>query len=254
MGALRADSQQAFAQPPDPRKERSGLSKVMWFGVIQLVGLAVGGAFALYIIIAVFSSIATLAPSFNQTYGAVPTSPPINETSRAFAALGPVFHNLLLFYPVSIVIDLAAISLLTLGFRDLGKADRARFSTPSTFMLVLIAGTFISAAGGLLLFSNFSNLLSMSLASHGPPPSAESLALVGSFFLGVIVAITGGIIGIIGFVGGTMLGLWRLGSRYDETTLKIAAIFMIIPLLDIISPILVIVGTVGARNRLVLPQ
>jgi hypothetical protein len=249
MGALPPESQQAFAQPQDSRREASGLRKVMWFGVLQLVGLAVGGAFGIYIIESAITSVAAVVPTINQTYPAT-TVPPVNESSRALAALGPVFQGFLFLVPVIVVIDLAALALLTLGLRDMGKVDRVRFSTPSTFMLVMVAGTFISAAGALLLLSNLSSFFTAELASQGPPPSADALARVGSLFLGIVVDAVGGILEVVGLIGGVMLGLWRLGSRYDETTLKIAAIFMIIPLLNIIAPILVIIGSAGARGRL----
>jgi hypothetical protein len=51
-----------------------------------------------------------------------------------------------------------------------------------------------------------------------------------------------------------MLGLWRVGTRYNETLLKVAAIFVILPLLNIVAPILVIVGAHGAKTRLVQLQ
>jgi hypothetical protein len=79
---------------------------------------------------------------------------------------------------------------------------------------------------------------------------AGALAAVGSIFLDSIVALVGGILTLVGLVGGLMLGLWRVGSRYEETLLKVAAIFVIIPFLNFVSPILVIVGAHGARARL----
>jgi ABC-type dipeptide/oligopeptide/nickel transport system permease subunit len=64
-----------------------------------------------------------------------------------------------------------------------------------------------------------------------------------------LVAI-GGVLSLIGAIGGVLLGLWRVGGRYDQTILKVAAIFVIVPLLSIVSPILVIIGVSSAKGKL----
>lgn len=215
----------------------------------MLIGIAAGWIVGLYVLGAVFSSFATLVPPINQTSPATVT-PPVNETSQMLATMGPIFRDFSVLYPIVIVIQLASIAVLTLGFRDLGKVDRARFSTPSTLMLVMIAGTFISAAGAIFLFNGFSNFFTAVPVMTGSPQSPNLLAQVGSIFLDLVIVGIGGVLTLIGFIGGQMLGLWRVGTRYDETLLKIAAIFLIIPLLNIVAPILVIVGAHGAKSRL----
>jgi hypothetical protein len=47
-----------------------------------------------------------------------------------------------------------------------------------------------------------------------------------------------------------ILGLWRVGTRYDETIIKLGGIFSIIPILNIAAPVLVLVGAHSARNKL----
>jgi len=54
-------------------------------------------------------------------------------------------------------------------------------------------------------------------------------------------------------IGGQILGLWRVGTRYNETTIKVGAIFTIVPLLNIVGPILVLIGALEAKGRLVKP-
>jgi hypothetical protein len=68
------------------------------------------------------------------------------------------------------------------------------------------------------------------------------------------IASIGGIVVILGVIIGQILGLWRVGSRYDETTIKIGAIFGIIPLLNFVAPILILVGALQARGRLIKPM
>jgi len=61
-----------------------------------------------------------------------------------------------------------------------------------------------------------------------------------------------GILALIGIIGGQILGLWRVGTRYDQTLIKLGAIFTIIPLLNIVAPILVLIGAYEAKGRLVI--
>ena len=247
MGAIQPGPVPEITQAQARAKEASGLTKVILFGVLYLAGMAVSWAIGLYVLGSVFTSLRTVIPAGGPVANST-ISPPINGTSsRAFEYLGPLFRNVYLFLPITVVIQLAAIAILTLGFRDLGKVDRSRFSTPSTLMLIMVAGTFLAAAGALLLFNVLSGFASV------PPPMVQpagALAAVGSIFLDSIVALVGGILTLVGLVGGLMLGLWRVGSRYEETLLKVAAIFVIIPFLNFVSPILVIVGAHGARARL----
>jgi hypothetical protein len=231
-------------------EEASGLAKVMWFGVIYLAGLAVAWAIGLYILGTVFSTLTTIVPPAgpltNSTIGQS-----MNETSaRSIAVLAPLFRSISLLFPVTFVIELAAIAVLTMGFRDLRRVDRGEFSTPSTLMLIMIAGTFVSAAGVLLIFSTFSGIFTTALGPSTVTQPAGAMAAIGSLFLDSILALLGAVLSLVGLIGGLMLGLWRVGSRYDESLLKVAAIFTIIPLLNIVAPILVIVGAHGAKSRL----
>ena len=231
---------------PGP-EEGSGLTKIMWFGIIYLAGLAVSWAVAFYVFGTIFTASSALIPpgSMNGT-GFGPSG---NATSmQALAAIAPVFQGLTLLLPISVSIELIALAVLTLGFRDLGKVDRSRFSTPSTLMLVMVAGTFVAAAGGLLVFSAITGYFTMASNQQILQPGG-AMASVGSIFLGVVVVLIGGILSLVGLVGGLMLGLWRAGSRYNETLLKLGAIFVIIPFLNFVAPILVIVGAHGAKGR-----
>ena len=240
-------------------EEASGLTRVMWFGVLYLAGMVVSWAFSLYFLSTIFATLPGVVPSSGQpisTFGPSPNStigPSGNQTAaQAMAVFAPLFRSFSLFLPVTVVIELASLTALTVGFRKLNKVDRGSFSTPSTLMLVMIAGTFVAAAGALLLFNVLSSFVAM---ASGPPlivQPAGALAAVGSLFLDSILALIGGILTLVGLIGGLMLGLWRAGSRYDETLLKLAAIFAIIPFLNIVAPILVIVGAHGAKSR--LPQ
>ncbi len=47
-----------------------------------------------------------------------------------------------------------------------------------------------------------------------------------------------------------MIGLWRSGKRYNEPLLKAAVIFFIFPYLNVVAPILVLLGARNAGKRL----
>jgi hypothetical protein len=53
----------------------------------------------------------------------------------------------------------------------------------------------------------------------------------------------------VGWIG-LLLGLWRIGSRYDSGVTKIGAILSIIPVVNIVSPILILVGVMGVERKL----
>jgi hypothetical protein len=72
--------------------------------------------------------------------------------------------------------------------------------------------------------------------------------------LDFIVVGIGGLLILVGFVGGQILGLWRAGSRYDQIVIKLGAIFAVAPYLNIAAPVLVLVGSYQAKERLNLPR
>jgi hypothetical protein len=54
----------------------------------------------------------------------------------------------------------------------------------------------------------------------------------------------------VGIVGGQVIGLWRIGERYDAAVIKLGAIFTVVPLLNVVAPILVLIGVHEAKGRL----
>jgi hypothetical protein len=222
-------------------EERSALTKVMWYGVLGIVGL-VGGWVVTFLI---FGAISISATTLNL--------PPNATSSQVGAALGPIFRNLSLLVPSIMVIGLAGDVLLTMGFRDLTKVDNSKFSLPWKFMIVLIIGAVLAACGLILLFNGIPNIIAQAPTGSGTPSAAFFSAISSLLFAALAIAI-GGIMTIVGTIGGKILGLWRVGSRYNSTILKVGGIFVIIPLLDFVAPILILIGTYQARGRLSKPM
>lgn len=224
-------------QPPSVPTERSALNKIMWFGIIQLVGLVAGWVLYFY----VFNNLIFTSASLN-----LPPNPTPQQVS---SALGPLFQNLTLFIPISIGIELVAIIVLILGMREFGHVDRSSFSVPSKLVYLLAIGYLIVAAAAIPLFNSIPNIIAQAPPANATPPSAFFSAISSLLFFALIVFV-GGILALIGLIGGQILGLWRVGSRYNETLLKLGAIFVIIPLLNIVAPILVLIGAYSAKGRL----
>ena len=216
--------------------ERSALNKIMWFGIVQLIGLVAGWVVYFLAFGYVFSSAASLNLPQNPTPAQVGT------------ALGPVFQEFTLVIPVSLAINLAGVLLLLIGFREFNRFDSSRFSVPSKLIYLLAIGVIFAGGAVVLLFNGLPNLIAQ--APTTGTPNATFMSAVGGLLLFVGFAFIGAIIALIGLIGGEILGLWRVGSRYNDTVIKLGAIFVIIPLLNIVAPILILIGAAQVKGRL----
>jgi hypothetical protein len=224
-------------------EERSALTKVMWFGIIELVGIVAGWVGAFYIFSSFFNA------NLFSSLGSNPTP------SQVASALGPLFQDVVYIIPLSVGVELVGLVVLTLGFRGLAKVDNPRFHISTPFMVVLIVGLLIVAGGAVPLLNTIPNIISSGLTgctgSYGSltcTPSSAFFNQFSSIFVYFGLILLGGLLTLIGYIGGLILGLWRVGSRYNQTTLKIGAIFQIIPLLNVVAPILIILGANEAKN------
>jgi uncharacterized protein DUF973 len=217
-------------------EERAGLAKVMWYSIISIAGLVGGWV----VVFASFNTVFMSARSLNL--------PPNATSAQVSAALGPVFQNFSLLIPSIIAIALVGNIALMMGFRDLAKVDN-RFSTPWKLMILLLVGAVVAAGGLTSLFGSIPNIISQAPATAGTPSTAffSSIStLVGT----ILLIIVGGVLGLAGTIGGQILGLWGVGSRYNETVIKVGAILVIIPPLSAVAPILILVGAYSVRGRL----
>ncbi len=230
-----------MAQQPSP-EERSGLNKVMWFGIVQIIGMVVGWVSLYFIFGLQFGAIAGLN-----------NLPRNATTAQVGAALGPFFQNFSLLIPIDILVGLVGAAVLTMGLRDLSKIDSPKFSVPWKLMVLLLVGSVLAGASVYVIFNSIPSIIAQAPKTAGTPSSAFFSAIGALAFAGLIAAI-GGLLAVIGLIGGQILGLWRVGSRYNETTIKLGAIFAIIPLLNIVAPFLVLIGAYQVKGRLSEPM
>lgn len=218
--------------------EKSALDKVVWFGVVWIVGIVAGWVIGFFIFWAAFSS---------TTFYSLPPNPTPSEVS---SAMGPFFQYSGLIVPVTFAIEIAGMVLLALAFRELRRVDPGRFSLPSSMMLVLILGAVVAGAAVIPLFYNLPNVIAQAPYPSGSTPSSAFVSSIGSVIVYALVAGVGGLLALVGVIGGVLLGVWRLGTRYDESLFKVGATLMIIPLLNILAPILILLAASQARGRL----
>ena len=226
-------------------EEKSALNKVMWFGIIELVGIVAGWVAAFYVFSSMFSG--TFISTFVNSTGTL-------TPSQVSNALGPFFQEIIYLVPLTLGIELVGLIILTLGFRGLAKVDSGRFHISTPFMVVLMVGIILVAGGAVPLLNAVPNMIASATNCTYPYSSTTctpSSAFFNQFssvvaYFGLIAI--GGILSLVGYIGGLILGLWRVGTRYNQTTLKIGAIFQIIPLLNIVAPILIILGANEAKH------
>ena len=131
------------------------------------------------------------------------------------------------------------------AFRTLASYD-PRFSTPSQLVLLLLIVVPILVLAAIALL----DLLYQAIACAGPG-NPITAACLGDGNLLVVLGVLGllAIVALVGYVG-LLLGIWRLGSRYDTAAFKVAAVLLIIPLVNVIAVILVIVSARASRDRI----
>ena len=175
---------------------------------------------------------------------------PSGPTAQQVQAIVSMFQYMITLLPLVSLLALVSLVLLWTGFRKLSKTGASGFSLPSKFTLVSVVGAAL-ATPGMIVFS--SSMIPL-IASLAQPGGTSPGGVLGPLLAGLALVVIGVILELIGVIGGQILGLWRVGERYGQTTLKVGAILTIVPLLSIAAPILVIVGISGAKQRALQPQ
>jgi hypothetical protein len=214
----------------------------MWSSILYLAGLTIGWVVGFYFIAAFFpvTGLRNLGPN---------PSP-----AQVSSALTPLFQGISLIIPVGVAIQLAAALALLLAFRELRRVDSPRFSTPSIFMIIFVVGLVLVAVAVYPLLNSIPGIIATAPSTPGTTPSSAFFSAITSLVFSFVFIAVGGILWLIGVIGGSILGLWRVGSRYDQTIIKVGAIFLIIPLLNIVAPILILIGANDAKGRLAMPH
>ncbi|HYK92528.1 MAG TPA: DUF973 family protein [Thermoplasmata archaeon] len=162
---------------------------------------------------------------------------------------GQSLINLGLVSVIGTVVTAVAFYFAREGFVHLRSHD-SRFSTPATLAILAMVGLLVLTLALLVVLSSVSALLACAGTTTPPRPSCVNL---GALLGGALLVLVGAILALIGFIG-TAIGIWRLGSRYDDSLLRAGAVLWFFPIINLIGVILILVGLRNARNRLTAPS
>jgi Protein of unknown function (DUF973) len=166
-----------------------------------------------------------------------------SSTSSGLAIhLSPAFYALA--FTTSFV-ELLVVLFCWGAFRTLARFD-PRFSTPAKLTLVLaIADVLVIAVLYPLLsqlnsaFSCIGTTTNETLAAQCISPTLANLIL-----LLLLIAV----LAVVGYIG-LLVGIWRLGTRYENGLFKAGAILLLIPLLNFVGAVLVLVAAHTVREQ-----
>ena len=79
--------------------------------------------------------------------------------------------------------------------------------------------------------------------------TAAASCITGTLAGLILIVGIAAILALVGYIG-LLIGLWRLGTRYDSGLFKAGAILAIFPLLNLVGAILILVAAHTARERL----
>jgi Protein of unknown function (DUF973) len=140
-----------------------------------------------------------------------------------------------------LVLGIVSYIFFYLGFRAI-KRGAPDFGAPTTMVLVGLIGFLMIVLGLGIIIGTFVS------AINSASSSGASLDL-GALFGGIALIGLGGLLALVGVIG-LVLGNWRAGTRYQETTIKVGGILTIIPYLSIVGYVLLVVGYMKAGSKL----
>ncbi len=213
------------APAPSSATELRALSSVSLAAILGLVGSVIGlvelfaTSIVSYASVTTVGSGTTLSLNLNGLY-----------LTFGLAGVGLLFSGLELW-------------LYRQAFRTLAPHD-ARFSSPATLVLVaLVALTILF----LLALAILSVVYQAGVCAGAGNPIPSSCINLGGLLGLVVLILAVGIFVLVGYIG-LLIGIWRLGTRYQEGLFKTGAVQLIFPLLNVIGNVLILAAANSARR------
>jgi len=166
----------------------------------------------------------------------------VSSTSSNSVAVSGI-ALLVILLTVGLVFGLVELYLYRSAFAELEPYD-PRFSTPKRLALLAMIGLLLIVVSTAGLFDV---LYQANACANGNPISTNGCLDLGTLLGLVILVIAAAIIVLIGTIG-VAIGVWRLGTRYDEGLFKAGAILFI--LIGFIGAILILVAAHSVRSRI----
>ncbi|MGI0156812.1 MAG: DUF973 family protein [Thermoplasmata archaeon] len=163
----------------------------------------------------------------------------------SFALSLSALYLLVILAGVGVLFGILELVFYRLAFHALTPHDR-RFSTPGTLVLLaLVAIVIIVAAGAVILYQFYQGVL---CAGAGNLVTSNCLS-TGTLLDMVGIIGAAAILALIGWIG-LLVGIWRLGSRYNDSMFKVAAVLLVFPVLNLVAVVLILVAARSARGKL----
>lgn len=214
---------------PAPSKETDlqALGRIKLAAIIGILGAALGITYPL---------VANLTGS---SFLVVPTSgggvPSVNTTGL-YSVLGAAVTGVFL--------SVLALVYLRGGFVQLRSVDR-RFGSTPTFVLLALIAFVIVGLGLVVLLAGLVQLLNCVAGLSTIPSSCLTGGAAGALFGGLGLLVVGAILLLVGGIG-TVIGVWRLGDRYQDGLFKAAAILWIF--FAVVGAILLLIAAMHAET------
>lgn len=149
---------------------------------------------------------------------------------------------------VGLIIGVVVLLRFRAAFRTLVPFD-FRFRSPGSLSILAVIGIVLIALGEIISIAVIAGLFSSCSSLNSTACSTAVINDVGGL-LGAVAAI--GLGALLLLIGGIMvlIGLWRMGTRYNEGLIKVGAILLIIPFADVVAPFLLYFGFKQAEEKL----
>ncbi|HEV2448922.1 MAG TPA: DUF973 family protein [Thermoplasmata archaeon] len=201
----------------------SALSSLQIAGLLGLLGGIAGAISAAY-----FATTNALTPATTST----------SSGTLRFTINTGVVEEVLVIGAAAAVLELVTLCYYLSAFRALRQTDPG-FETPARLIWLAIIGLPFLFLGVAYLFES---LIALANCSNGLPATGNIESSCGSQLAGVLAA--AGVfllVAIIAFIGWItfLVGVWRLGSLFDEGAFKAAAVLFLIPYVSMIGSLLV---------------
>lgn len=215
---------------PNPREaDLAALSHVWTAALIAIIGSALGVAVPLALSTTGYFSLTVPAAGETFSYG---------ETAL-LTVLGISL--------VGFVLSIVSLWFYREGFLAVRSVD-TRFSSSPTWALLAIVGLVLVFLALIVILYALLQVLSCVSSSATPGMFSASCVNIGALLGGFGLLLVGGIILLIGYIG-TLVAIFRLGTRYNDSMFKIGAVLLIFPYLSVVGQILVLVAASRARSR-----
>jgi hypothetical protein len=141
------------------------------------------------------------------------------------------------------LISFISLILYAVSFNKFRKVTSG-YGGPMALVIVGAVGLLLILVGFAIVLSDF--LSAIACAQSGATSSCLDFTQVA----GAVLAIFGGLFFTFLGVIGLLIGVYRIGKRFDSTTAKVGAILSILPVVGLVAPIVIIVGMQGIVNRI----